>query len=369
MTERLDEKHCEELHASGISDEMIDAAGIYSAEGPDIKVALGWQPKKTPWGRGFVIPFRFDGEAQATYHRVKLDFPHHDKKDDAIKYESPYRLPNRVYYPPGFWEAIRDPGTPIIITEGEKKSLSAMSRGLACIGLVGVWGFTQKRPRRQTGRATGPRILIDDLNRIHWHGRKVYIIFDSDAAENPNIRKAERSLAALLSGRGAMVRVVRLPQIGDGKTGLDDFLVHHGDAGANELRKLLAKADSDPEAQLKQRYDDGKLPPMDLADELISASLTQSDGYTARFWRGEFHVWNGRRYRSIAEGDFVKGVLVWLDGQVDGVKPRLAHQVGECVGARLLVSADVEQPVWLHKTGGYERRLKSAAPGGLPVVG
>ena len=85
----LDPKHRAELHASGLSDDMIAAAGVFSAADGQVRDLLGWQPKAHAWGRALVFPFRFNGEAVANYHRVKLDYPRHDSKGDVIKYESP----------------------------------------------------------------------------------------------------------------------------------------------------------------------------------------------------------------------------------------------------------------------------------------
>jgi putative DNA primase/helicase len=337
----LDNGHLDELRGSGLTDATIQAAGLHSADGDEIADILGWQEKAGPWGRGWVIPYRQNGDAEPALCRVKLDHPRHDKAGDPIKYEAPLRAPIRVYFPPGVCDALRDPGTPIMLTEGEKKALAAAQCGFACIAIPGVWTFGTKRARRQTGKATGPRLLIEDLDTIAWNGRQVYVVFDSDAADKPEVRAAENTLAEILQGRGATVRVVRLPKFGDGKVGLDDFLVHHGVDGPARLRELMEQS---PEATPEKS---GNTNPMPLADAYISDHLMHSGGPKARHWRDELHVWDGQRYRPVATGDFAKRALTWLDTKVDGARPRLAADIVECIAARLLIAAHHEQPLWL----------------------
>ena len=220
-----------------------------------------------------------------------------------------------------------------------------MERGFATIGLVGVWGFVSARPRRKDGAAYGPRRLLPELERIEWGGRHVFFVFDSDVIDKPEVQAAEAELARLLSGRGAIVGIARLPQLGEGKTGLDDFLVYHGKSGAAELRRLFDSAR--PPVIAKRRAKDAE--PMALADEFAGECLAHADGWRARHWRDQFHLWDGRRYETVANGDFVKRILSWLDGRLSGARPRLARDVAECIAARLLVPANVEQPVWLRR--------------------
>src|ERR1019366_4075066 len=147
--------------------------------------------------------------------------------------------------PPGTLAALRDPSAPLLITEGEKKSAKADQDGFACIGLVGVYGWHKKRAKSKDGKAQGERELIDDLAPIPWQGRPVFLCFDSDAAANPNVRRAEWHLAEVLARKGAIVKVVCLPQGDPGpdgtaaKIGLDDFLVARG---PDAFRELLATA-------------------------------------------------------------------------------------------------------------------------------
>ena len=57
---------------------------------------------------------------------------------------------------------------------------------------------------RTTGRGTGPRKLIDDLERIDWKGRKVTVVFDSDLVDKPEIEWARWHLGRALASAEPM---------------------------------------------------------------------------------------------------------------------------------------------------------------------
>lgn len=211
--------HAEDLLRSGITVEQAMAAGIRSIDDPSlIGGILEWSGSAAKLGPCMLFTFRrSDGTLAADYFRLKPDRPRVEAKGDKegkpIKYESPIGKPNRAYFPPGVSDQLVDPNTPLVITEGEKKALKATLDGFPAIGLVGVWGWQRKRERDASDRGVGERQLIPDLETVAWIGRSVAIIFDSDAAQKPEVRQAETALAQTLIGRGAVVRIVRLPDL------------------------------------------------------------------------------------------------------------------------------------------------------------
>jgi AAA domain/Domain of unknown function (DUF3854) len=204
--------HRSELHASGLSDETIDAAGLYSATAAGVRDVLGYGG-----GPGLVFPYASVNGGGA-YARVKLDRADPDGK----RYRSPARQPNRLYIPPLLDRVLlTDPGTPLWVTEGEKKALKACQEGLACLALPGVWSWRTRDHRDRS-------VPIPDLEHIVWRGRTVFVVFDSDLAANASVKLAEFGLARELSRRGAQVRAIRLPGGANGaKVGLDDYLLSH----------------------------------------------------------------------------------------------------------------------------------------------
>ena len=247
---RLTAAHLADLRASGLSDDQIAACGFRTVTDTDeIRDLLNWGNSAGSLGDCLVIPFAGADGKRTDYCRLKPDCPR-ELDGKTAKYESPKGELNRAYIPPGTVPALRDPSAPLLMTEGEKKSAKADQEGFPCIGLVGVWGWQKKRPTGDDGKCIGPRELIPDLAGVVWKGRQVCIVFDSDAADKPDVQRAERELANALAKLVALVKIVRLPAGDDGeKTGLDDFLLARG---PEALRKLLGEAEPADLLELQQ---------------------------------------------------------------------------------------------------------------------
>jgi putative DNA primase/helicase len=328
---RLDDAHLAELRASGLTPETIKAAGIYSAADGEITEIVGWKPGTHHWGRGYVIPFS-DG-----YARVKLDSPRAGRDGRVIKYEAPKGAPNRAYFPPGMLERIAA-ANEIIITEGEKKALAGAQAEFVTIGLSGVWNWQQKRLRDDLGRPFGERKLIPDLAAISWKGKLVFITFDSDMGHKPDVQLACIRLAEVLKEKGAEVLIVALPQVGDEKVGLDDFLVLHGESGPAELRKLLEQAEP---PELPEAWG-----PMEFAKALVDTEFRVPEGQTLRWWRDEFWKYMDRRWKCISENELEANVLNWLDVRTRAT-PHLASNVAKCLRAQVSTTFDADMPRFL----------------------
>lgn len=176
---------------------------------------------------GFKIPY-FDLNGRITkFFRVRYmedtrtGFSKQTSKK-AMRYGQPPHSVNELYLPPFVdWNGIaNDKEIPVLITEGELKSACATKHGLPTIGLGGVWCF-------QSAKNGTP--LLEGFEWFEWAGRTVYIVYDSDAATNPDIVAAEARLARRLLERGAQVWIARMPSRDEAtKTGLDDYIVLHG---------------------------------------------------------------------------------------------------------------------------------------------
>jgi hypothetical protein len=234
--------HLAELRASGLDDATLAANGVYSESDPAaVAGLLNWGAARArSLGPVLVYPHHDRDGRPLGHATVKPDRPR-DRADKPgkVKYENPRGRPNRLYVPAGARPALADPAVGLVITEGCKKALAATQHGFPCVSLPGVWSWVADREKRG-GRKVGRLELNADLAAVAWRGRRVYITFDSDAARNPDVGRAERALAAVLRRHGADVRVVRLPAEPDGgKNGLDDFLVRHG---PDAFRRLVEAA-------------------------------------------------------------------------------------------------------------------------------
>lgn len=193
---------------------------------------------------GFKIPyFEPSGKVNGFYRYRTLEAPKASFGALAKppKYLQPPKSQLSVYLPPingADWvRAMRDTDEDILITEGELKAAAATQAEFYTVGLGGVWSFRSSK----TSAA-----LLPLLEAFDWHGRRVYIVFDSDAALNPDILRAESALSRELDRRGALVAVARLPELpGQAKTGLDDFLrIKNADALAELLEQSEPYSDA-----------------------------------------------------------------------------------------------------------------------------
>lgn len=128
------------------------------------------------------------------------------------------------------WRAIAaDPEWTVILTEGELKAAAGTKAGFATIGLSGVDAWQQRKLGRR---------LIPPLDEFDWTGRKVYIVYDSDIRDKPQVRRAYLSLCRRLIELGAIPHDASLPAVAGEGTGLDDYLRVAGrDALAGHLKK------------------------------------------------------------------------------------------------------------------------------------
>jgi hypothetical protein len=179
---------------------------------------------------GFYIPyFDLDGKQSKFYRFRYLEYGHSNGFNalvaDGLKrlrYGQPEKTLNELYLPPfmNWRDYALAKEKPILITEGELKAACATKMKLPTIGLGGVWCFKSKAAHMH---------VLPQFQEFIWKERKVYIVYDSDAASNWQVVKAENALARELMLLGAVPYIVRLPALAaDSKTGLDDYLVARG---------------------------------------------------------------------------------------------------------------------------------------------
>lgn len=330
--------HRAELHASGLTDETIERAGIYSeADQRKLQHLLGWAKPPKKMGAAIVFPYHAPDGTNG-YARLKPDNKR-KREGKPVKYESPKGRPNEVYFPPGTVAVVDDPAIPLLITEGEKKALCADQNGVPCIGLVGVWGWKPKKQER----------LLPGIERIEWKGRKVYVCFDSDREDKPDVQGAESRLAAVLTRYGAIVRCIRLPSRPDGaKVGLDDFVVGNG---VNELHRLIAEAaEPDPvDAGEGQRLACA-LEPRDEVEKMLAHDAI--DGVPRlRYWRGTFWWWANGRYIEQEADEVQSQIVTYLNPTVQGLNTGIVGNHLMQVKAQARIPSGAEPPSWLGEPG------------------
>ena len=183
-----------------------------------------------------------------------------------------------------FWEWILDhPEIPVIITEGEKKSLSGLSVGYAVLSLPGIDSGYKSSSDNDDG--SGSQLsLIPDLQALATEGRTIYIAFDRDS--NPQtvkrVQKSRQKLARLFAEVGCETLSIKW----DGQfKGLDDFIFGAGqealDRAIESAQSLTPKIEQEgePKETVPSSLDMSKKVFKDLFDNVI-----RFDASIKQFW-------------------------------------------------------------------------------------
>jgi hypothetical protein len=186
---------------------------------------------------------------QAKLAKPKLD----TQKGKVRKYETPVGNGSRAFLPAvpptirqliaqrygvadpsgsSFWDFVSThPEIPIVLTEGGKKSLAALSQGYVAIALYGIHAGVSKYETISGERIRRIRPeLIPDLQRFTVEGRKFILAFDQDAVAKTRykVEGAIADLAFHLEQAGCQVSVASWDGQEGKCKGLDDLIVNAG---------------------------------------------------------------------------------------------------------------------------------------------
>jgi hypothetical protein len=207
--------HRQLIDDSGITDEVALARGYRSVTTKAELRRLGFAASqcRVPC---LLLPV-WNVHREIASYQIHPDQPR-IRDGKPLKYETPAKSRMTLDVPPPAKGTLGDPAVPLLVTEGIRKADAAVSHGLCCIDLLGVWNW------RGTN-ASGGTTVLPDFEAIALKGWHVYLAFDSDVVTKPAVRLALERLAAFLTSRSARVKMLLLP-MGEGgaKTGLDDYL-------------------------------------------------------------------------------------------------------------------------------------------------
>ncbi len=213
-------QHAAALAASAISAEVIAARGYRSVTSRAEMERLGFGPKQCLVPTLVMPIWNVFGELSFYVHRP--DTPRM-RSGKPTKYEIPAGAKVAVDVHPQLTQLIRNPSVPLFITEGTKKADAAISLGLCCLSLIGVWNW--RGTNEWGGKTTLPDWDGIALKGTGNKGRPVYLVFDSDVMLKRPVQMALARLSEFLAAKGADVAFIYLPAgRGGQKTGLDDYL-------------------------------------------------------------------------------------------------------------------------------------------------
>jgi len=206
----LSQNHVEFLRKRAVADDVAAARGYRTARTKADLEALGFG-RSQQLAPALVIPL-WDVRGERAGYLLRPDTPRLNERGKPRKYEfkaggkmvidvHPFlsRRSQEVAPP-----LIADPRAPLFVTEGPAKADSALSAGLCCVSIQGVWNF------RGTNDAGGKTALAD-WESVALNGRRVYLAFDSDAMEKREVHAALARIKNFLEARKAEVRIIYLP--------------------------------------------------------------------------------------------------------------------------------------------------------------
>lgn len=208
-------QHAAMLAASGVTPEHARLRGYTSVDTKARldRIGVTKAGQRVP---GLLVPLlRADGGTWGYQYRP--DSPRVGATGKPVKYETPVHQRNGLDVPPGVGDVLGNPAIPLLVTEGTKKADAATLAGLPTVALPGVWSWRGKNE-------VGGKTAVADWHDVALNGRRIVLAFDSDVTKKKSVRAALVALADYLASKGALVEYLHLPDNGDGKTGLDDFL-------------------------------------------------------------------------------------------------------------------------------------------------
>jgi hypothetical protein len=230
-------QHAALIRGSAISDEVATARGYRSVTDKAELRSLGFSENQARVP-ALLLPV-WDVSGKVALYQARPDDPR-VPKGKPVKYETLVGSRMTIDVPPSIRHQLGDPSIPLWITEGIRKADAAVSAGLCCIGLLGVWNWRGRNEH-------GGKVALADWESIALNGRVVYIAFDSDVMTKREVAEALERLRAFVESRGGHVRLVHLPMGPDGeKVGLDDYLA--AGHSVEQLIALVAEEVAAPEA-------------------------------------------------------------------------------------------------------------------------
>jgi hypothetical protein len=198
----LIDHHINELKRSGIDVDLARECGVDSVIDLD-QAKRFLNLKELPPPPYLAYPYYcISDDRKIVSYSLKPDSP----TDPRAKYIERAGEPHHLYVPRTISvEALTDSTKPLIITEGQKKTLCAVSHGYLAVGIAGVNSWRTKYEGDDKTKT------LREFDALSLKGRTIYIAFDSDVIENRGILTAETQLAEFLASKGAEVLCVRIP--------------------------------------------------------------------------------------------------------------------------------------------------------------
>jgi AAA domain-containing protein/uncharacterized protein DUF3854 len=156
--------------------------------------------------------------------------------DREMKFRQPSKSKNHLFLPPmkgrTWTKVLGDTKIPITVCEGETRAAVLAQHGEVACAIGGVWSWFTETSE------SGTRHPIPELVKL-VRDREVTLAFDHDATTRPDLQKSIKELGRLVTRLGGRPLIAELPDLGDGKTGLDDLIAKKGFKAWRKLPRVL----------------------------------------------------------------------------------------------------------------------------------
>lgn len=251
----MDQRILADLKRSGLSEEDATTQGMALCPAGDARTRF----VLSPGADGYLISYHdlagepFRDADDAPHARLRFFEPQGAR---GQRYAARPGTSMHAYMPVGLSAVIQSAEAKVlVITEGEKKAVAGCNAVIPTIGIPGVWMWTDPAHRREVdgngvntdkitpGTPVHPEIKAT-IRMLHdqpdpW---SILILGDSDL-EKPEKWQAKRGLLLLAQTIRHQIErntyYMSCPNIGDGKTGLDDWLQARS---ADDVRQAIATA-------------------------------------------------------------------------------------------------------------------------------
>ena len=256
----LTKQDTESLKARSLTDDVIEKMQLARVDDDDCEWTLGY-PNKKRRDRSFAgiwIPYLSLNGSTVISGRIRRDLPDYEEDEngglkEARKYMTRPGDSNRLYRYPGIEnDDLYNLDLPIFLTEGEFKAAALCrllkERGIPgiALGLSGVYNWRQSKLKN----GIAYKGILSDFDYLKIPSRDIFILFDSDAKENKQVRIGRERLKIALRERGAEAYILDMPQTPH--KGIDDLIAAMGDdyvaewlQSAIQSARVLQSVDAD----------------------------------------------------------------------------------------------------------------------------
>jgi hypothetical protein len=214
-----------DLARSGVSRDVVDRYKISFLSSSQVSRMSGLD-----LGAGYIIPYYNMAGERIPESRLRILNPQQPK---GMKYCA-LGDEHHIFFPLDW-----DEDDVLLITEGEKKSISAVCNGFSCVGIAGVdmWHDPSVTGQPRTPDKMIHRELMAALKHKNW--REVIVVADSDAATNKRVDGAMKCLARAIRMQARIkAKYMAMPMLPeDKKCGIDDYLVENSPLALREALK------------------------------------------------------------------------------------------------------------------------------------